>query len=133
MADNRTNEPTEAQVEAAAKAMHALDLAKSKQFYPDRSSMWAKLRPAYYEHARAALVAAQGAAPQAGSVSKSSYISPSLPAQIRGLYRADLRERSIQTMLDLAGDLIQELIDLKAAPALPSSGCSGCRTILKTK
>lgn len=75
------------------------------------------------EHAaRAALVAAQGAAPQAESVSKSSYISPSLPAQIRGLYRADLRERSIQTMLDLAGDLIQELIDLKAAPVLPSSG-----------
>lgn len=63
--DNRTNEPSEAQVEAAAKAMHERDLAKSEELYPNRPSMWAKLRPAYYEHARAALVAAQGAAPQA--------------------------------------------------------------------
>ena len=59
---------------------------------------------------------------QVRRVSKSTYISPRLPAQIRGLYRADLREKSIQTMLDLAGDLIQELIDLKASPVLPSSG-----------
>lgn len=59
-------------------------------------------------------------APQEESVPKSSYISPNLPAQIRGLYRADLREKSIQTMLDLAGDLVQELIDLRAAP-VPTS------------
>ena len=39
------------------------------------------------------------------------YINPALPSMIRGLYRADLRERSIQNMLDLAADLVQELID----------------------
>ncbi len=58
MTDNRTDEPTPEQVEAAAKAMHERDLAKSEELYPNRPSMWAKLRSAYYEHARAALVAA---------------------------------------------------------------------------
>lgn len=43
-----------------------------------------------------------------------SYINPALPSMIRGLYRADLREKSIQNMLDLAADLVQELIDLRA-------------------
>lgn len=43
------------------------------------------------------------------------YINPKLPSVIRGLYRADLRERSIQIVLDLAADLVQELIDLRAA------------------
>lgn len=45
------------------------------------------------------------------------YINPKLPSMIRGLYRADLREKSIQNMLDLAADLVQELIDLRAALA----------------
>lgn len=44
-----------------------------------------------------------------------TYINPKLPSMIRGLYRADLREKSIQNMLDLAADLVQELIDLRAA------------------
>lgn len=43
-----------------------------------------------------------------------TYINPALPSMIRGLYRADLREKSIQNMLDLAADLIQELIELRA-------------------
>lgn len=41
------------------------------------------------------------------------YINPALPSMIRGLYRADLREKSIQNMLDLAADLVQELIDMR--------------------
>lgn len=45
------------------------------------------------------------------------YINPKLPSMIRGLYRADLREKSIKNMLDLAADLVQELIDLRAALA----------------
>lgn len=49
-----------------------------------------------------------------------SYINPALPSMIRGLYRADLREKSIQNMLDLAADLVQELIDLRAEQAEPS-------------
>lgn len=42
-----------------------------------------------------------------------SYINPALPRMIRGLYKADLREKSIQNMLDLAADLVQELIDMR--------------------
>lgn len=42
-----------------------------------------------------------------------TYINPALPSMIRGLYRADLREKSIQNMLDLAADLVQELIDMR--------------------
>lgn len=38
-------------------------------------------------------------------------INPKLPKMVRDLYRADLLERSIQTMLDLAADIIQEHID----------------------
>lgn len=48
----------QARVEAAAKAMHARDLAKSKELYPERPSMWAKERPAYAEYAALALAAA---------------------------------------------------------------------------
>lgn len=33
---------------------------------------------------------------------------------IRNLYRGDFRPKSIQDMLDLAADLVQELIDLRA-------------------
>lgn len=107
--------PSEAQVEAAAKALRA-DEGFMAEVHSALEVSWSEYI------AKLVLVAAQGAAPQAESVPKSSYINPHLPAQIRGLYRADLREKSIQTMLDLAGDLIQELIDLRAAPVLPSSG-----------
>lgn len=34
------------------------------------------------------------------------FIGPTLPARIRGLYDADMRERSIRTVLNLAADLI---------------------------
>lgn len=67
---------------------------------------------AHYRHAH------QGAAPQAESTPKSSYISPSLPGMIRNLWRSDPSENSVRTALKLAGDLIQELIDLRAAPVL---------------
>lgn len=120
--DNRTNEPTDEQILAALNAYSSkgleIDGYDPVDEYPSLD-MWGER---FASQMRAALVAAQGAAPQAESEPRSSYISPHLPAQIRGLYRADLREKSIQTMLDLAGDLVQELIDLKAAPVLPSSG-----------
>lgn len=48
-----------------------------------------------------------------------TYISPSLPSMIRGLYDADLREKSVRNMLDLAADLVQELIDLRADQGKP--------------
>ena len=63
-----------------------------------------------------------GVAPQAESEPRSSYISPALPGMIRNLWRSDPSENSVRTALKLAGDLIQELIDLKASPVLPSSG-----------
>ena len=44
-----------------------------------------------------------------------TYINPELPGMIRNLYRGDFRPKSIQNMLDLAADLVQELIDLRAA------------------
>ena len=46
---------------------------------------------------------------------RSTYISPALPGMIRDLWKSDPSERSVQTALALAGDLIQELIDLRAA------------------
>ena len=46
-----------------------------------------------------------------------TYISPSLPGMIRSLWKSDLSERSVRTALILAGDLIQELIDLRDQPA----------------
>lgn len=59
--DNRTNEPTEAQVEAAAKALAIREPMRS-------ATAWENLhefeRSGFRESARAALVAAQGAAPQ---------------------------------------------------------------------
>lgn len=45
-----------------------------------------------------------------------TYISPSLPGMIRNLWNSDLSERSVRTALNLAGDLIQELIDLRDQP-----------------
>ena len=129
-ADNRMNEQlsgntgqfTEAQIEAAA-----------REYDPEAWFLHDQLREkgekgldgmvAYsLSKGRAALVAAQGAAPQAEGAPKSSYISPSLPAMIRNLWKSDPSENSVRTALKLAGDLIQELIDLKAAPVLPLSG-----------
>lgn len=49
-----------------------------------------------------------------------SFISATLPSIIRGLYRADLREKSVQNILDLAADLVQELIDNRAAGVTPT-------------
>ena len=46
---------------------------------------------------------------------RSTHISPALPGMIRDLWKSDPSERSVQTALALAGDLIQELIDLRAA------------------
>ena len=46
-----------------------------------------------------------------------TYISPSLPGMIRNLWKSDPSERSVRTALNLAGDLIQELIDLRDQPA----------------
>lgn len=40
-----------------------------------------------------------------------TYINPQLPVMIRGLYSDDLSERSIQNVLDLAADIIQEHLD----------------------
>ena len=45
----------------------------------------------------------------------SSYISPALPDMIRGLYKGDYSPRSIQSVLDLAAELVEELIDMRAA------------------
>ena len=47
-----------------------------------------------------------------------TYISPSLPGMIRNLWKSDPSERSVRTALNLAGDLIQELIDLRDQPAM---------------
>lgn len=89
--DNRTNGPTPEQVEAAAKAMHARDLARSKQSYPDRPSFWAKLRPAYYEHARAALVAAQGAAPHRPVIDREELIDVLVMTDLSDYAGTDMR------------------------------------------
>lgn len=59
--DNRTNEPTEAQVEAAAKVIAGA--AEGDAFYEYPFAEWR--REEFRDKARAALVAAQGAAPQA--------------------------------------------------------------------
>ncbi|MFA5901377.1 MAG: hypothetical protein WC829_19920 [Hyphomicrobium sp.] len=70
---------------------------------------------------RAALEAAAGVAPQAESAPTSKYISPHLPSMIRNLWKSDPSENSVRTALKLAGDLIQELIDLRAASVQPLS------------
>lgn len=53
-----SNDLQQARVTAAAKAMWGRDIEKSKEFYPERPSMWAKERPAYAEYAALALAAA---------------------------------------------------------------------------
>ena len=45
----------------------------------------------------------------------STFISPRFPDQIRNLWKGDPSEQSVRTALALAGDLIQELIDLREA------------------
>lgn len=42
------------------------------------------------------------------------YINPKLPGMIRNLHKGDLSMNSVKTMLGLAADLVQELIDLRA-------------------
>lgn len=61
MADNRTNEPTEAQVEAVARVMAGA--TEGDAFYEYPFAEWR--REEFRDKARAALVAAAGAAPQA--------------------------------------------------------------------
>ena len=69
--DNRTNEPSEAQIEAAAKAAYEFDADVSELFGKgfkrdfDGMPQWAK--DTHLDKARAALVAAAGAAPQVDS------------------------------------------------------------------
>ena len=82
---------------------------------------------------RAALEAAASVAPQAESVPTSKYISPHLPSMIRNLWKSDPSENSVRTALKLAGDLIQELIDLRAAPVLPSSTVDEAALIREAK
>ena len=43
----------------------------------------------------------------------STFISPRFPDQIRNLWKGDPSEQSVRTALALAGNLIQELIDLR--------------------
>lgn len=45
------------------------------------------------------------------------YINPKLPGMIRDLHKGDPSMNSVKMMLALAGDLVQELIDLRAALA----------------
>lgn len=59
-------------------------------------------------------------APSAERGTRSKYISPSLPGMIRNLWKDDPSENSVRTALKLAGDLIQELIDLRVAEGAPS-------------
>lgn len=103
-----TEEPTPEQIEAGRKAVLA-------NFHPptDLKPTW-HLNPE--EVARAVLAAAAGAAPQEPTPAPSKYINPSLPGMIRNLWKSDPSEASVRTALGLAGDLIQELIDLRAAP-----------------
>ena len=50
---------------------------------------------------------------EGGRVSRSTFISPRFPDQIRNLWEGDPSEQSVRTALALAGNLIQELIDLR--------------------
>ena len=64
--NNRTNDPTPEQVEAAAKAMHGTGNPWFAA-YGDWGAAGFEIKKAFRDSARAALVAAQGAAPQAES------------------------------------------------------------------
>lgn len=132
--DNRTNEPTPEQVEAAAKAL----AGGEKWFweYPNNDQD----RAAYRKDARAALVAAQGAAPQAESErqwndpsdpNSPQFDSPwekaaALIQSIRGAQWDMLERRDQADVRDEINGLIDRLDELAttmlAAPALPSSG-----------
>ena len=112
-----TNQFTDEQVGAGAKALFDRD-------NPGREHAllaYEEVRGEYEAEARATLEAAAGVAPQAESAPTSKYISPHLPSMIRNLWKSDPSENSVRTALKLAGDLIQELIDLRAAPVQPSS------------
>jgi hypothetical protein len=64
--DNRTNEMTEAQIEAAARVIWEMDNTTLGIKPPESLEAWEEETEGYLELARAALVAAQEAAPQAG-------------------------------------------------------------------
>ena len=74
-----------------------------------------KLRDMLRESGVPDVVTAASVAPLAESVPTSKHISPRLPSMIRNLWKSDPSENSVRTALKLAGDLIQELIDLRAA------------------
>ena len=50
---------------------------------------------------------------EGGPAGRSTFISPRFADLIRNLWRDDPSERSVRIALALAGDLIQELIDLR--------------------
>ena len=50
---------------------------------------------------------------EGGPARRSTFINPQFPGMIRNLWRDDPSERSVRIALALAGDLIQELIDLR--------------------
>ena len=112
-----TNQFTDEQVEAAAKAYW---LASEREIH-DKPITWEWDKEERRRYMWAARQVLAGVAPQADSVPTSKYISPHLPSMIRNLWKSDPSENSVRTALKLAGDLIQELIDLRAAPVQPSS------------
>ena len=134
--DNRTSEPTPEQVEAAAKAMHGTGnpwFAASG----DWGAAGFEIKQAFRESARAALVAAQGAAPQAESADHEKLI-----ARLTGSVNAlsvtcgecgskpgnrcygggEMRRWHTSREAKAERALRIEAADALAAPALPSSG-----------
>ncbi len=107
-AEGEQTGPTDAEVWAAAEALDG----HSWMTDPDEGSLCAcgeVLAPSL-EYAGAAFSCTKG-------TTMTTYISPSLPGMIRNLWKSDPSERSVRTALNLAGDLIQELIDLRDQPA----------------
>lgn len=116
-ADNRTNEPTEAQVEAAAKALRA-DEGFMAEVHSALEVSWSEYI------ARLVLVAAQGAAPQAESA----------PYRIVRVLHEHQRDASVTSRVkcvcgvtcdDRASHRLHQaelIAHLAPAPVLPSSG-----------
>ena len=90
--DNRTNEPTEAQVEAAAKAMWDLRKLISD---PEWDALEYGVKLEYRKDARAALVAAQGAAPQA---EQATYLNVAHSSVLAGSINARRAAREVSAM-----------------------------------
>ena len=134
--DNRTNEPTEAQIEAAAKEFERVWDENIDSFDPEQHDSMSYIKTAM----RAALSAAQGAAPQAES--DQPWNDPSDPnspqfdspwekaaALIKSIRCAQwdiLERRDQEDVRDEINGLIDRLDELAttmlAAPVLPSSG-----------